>query len=61
LSFPTKAPVPDSVPNRISDIHDRLSRVRGTLTDEEFDKLVADVIRTRERFLQIERAAHGTP
>jgi hypothetical protein len=34
----------------------RLTRVRGALTDEEFERLIADVVRTAERFVAIERS-----
>jgi hypothetical protein len=33
----------------------RLSRVRGTMTDDQFDRLVADVIRMQARFIEINR------
>jgi hypothetical protein len=32
----------------------RLSRVRGVMTDAEFARLVADVVRTAERFAEID-------
>jgi hypothetical protein len=34
----------------------RLQRVRGELTDAEFDELVRDVERTAQRFSEIDRA-----
>ena len=35
----------------------RLTRVRGALTDEQFETLIVDVVRTAERFVAIERSA----
>jgi hypothetical protein len=35
---------------------DRLAKVRGQMTDEEFAKLVADIGRTAERFAEIDAA-----
>ena len=37
----------------------RLQRVRGEMTDAEFDALVRDVERTAERFSEIDRAWPG--
>jgi hypothetical protein len=34
----------------------RLQRVRGRLTDDQFERLLADVARTAERFTAIENA-----
>ena len=37
-----------------AELVDRLSRVRGQMTDAEFEGLVADVERTAERFAEID-------
>lgn len=39
-----------------TNVRARLTRVRGALTDEQFEKLIADVVRTAERFVAIERS-----
>ena len=36
-------------------IESRLAKVRGALTDAQFDQLIADVVRTAERFAEIEK------
>ena len=37
-----------------AEIAQRLSRVRGAMTDEEFEQLVASMVRTAERFAEID-------
>ena len=53
------APMPFENPEWLAEykagVRARLARVRGALTDEEFERLVADVVRTAERFVAIER------
>lgn len=39
----------------------RLERVRGNMTDDEFDRLVADVTNTALRFEEIEARARNHP
>jgi hypothetical protein len=43
-----------------AEITERLTRVRGSMTDEEFAQLVESMARTSERFLEIDmrRSAH---
>ena len=39
----------------------RLERVRGSMTDDEFGQLVADITRTAQRFEEIEARERSRP
>ena len=58
LSVPSGCYVVD-YEERYAQIVTRLTRVRGALTDEQFNKLVADVIRMQARFDEIHRSMVG--
>jgi hypothetical protein len=42
-------------------VHARLTRVRGALTDEQFDRLIAAVLQTQIRFQEIEQGESREP
>jgi hypothetical protein len=37
-----------------AELTERLARLRGQMTDSEFDQLVADMVQTTERFAEID-------